>query len=90
MRACHALQGVHEFASVDLYAKGLLLGDIFYCNVCRRSILNALGGLQCVGTRGCRSDRAMIDGMLFTLEALECLTVSRLRGRVSVRVHVAH
>jgi hypothetical protein len=41
---------VHEFASIDLIAKGLLLGDILYCNVCRRSILNALGGLQCVGT----------------------------------------
>jgi hypothetical protein len=47
---CGELQGVHEFASIDLYAKGLLLGDILYCNVCRRSILNALGGLQCVGT----------------------------------------
>ncbi|ELR20665.1 diacylglycerol kinase, putative [Acanthamoeba castellanii str. Neff] len=43
-----AAPGVHEFASIDLYAKGLLLGDILYCNVCRRSILNALGGLQCV------------------------------------------
>lgn len=40
---------MHEFATIDLYKKGLLLGDITYCNVCRRSILNALGGLQCVG-----------------------------------------